>query len=171
MISSRREDSLKRAQDEIKAGEGADILYHAGDASKEEDVTALLSDALEKMGTVDILVNSQGVNKKFPGTEFPADTWDAMFNANVKSVMLTCKHFGRYMKVHDIHGKIINLSSVIGIRAVGNGGGADASYVTFNPKAWERPADYPFPIREPETTFCSGSIRFIRPDPDDMPTY
>ena len=85
--------------------------------------------------------------------------------------MLTCKHFGRYMKVHDIHDKIINLSSVIGIRAIGSGGGADASYVTFNPKAWERPADYPFPIREPETTFCSGSIRFIRPDPDDMPTY
>ena len=58
MISSRREDSLKRAQDEIKAGGGADILYHAGDTSKEEDVTALLSDALEKMGTVDAKPNN-----------------------------------------------------------------------------------------------------------------
>ena len=75
-----------------------------------------------------ILVNSQGFNKKFPGTEFPVDMWDAMFEANVKSVMLTCKHFGKYMKEHDIHGKIINLSSVRGIRAVGNGGNGNVGY-------------------------------------------
>lgn len=50
-------------------------------------------------------------------------------------------------------------------------GGADASYVTFNPKAWEKPEDYPYVLRAPETSFCAGSIRFIRPEPDDMPTY
>lgn len=128
MISSRKEESLKRACSEIKANCGADILYHPGDATVEADVEALLADALDKMGTVDILVNSQGFNKKHPGTEFPVDDWDAMFDANVKSVMFTSKHFGKYMKDNDVHGKIINVGSVRGIRAVGNGGMGNVGY-------------------------------------------
>lgn len=128
MISSRKEESLKRAAREIKTNCGAEVLDHAGDASKEAEVETLLQAALKQMGTVDILVNSQGFNKKFPGTEFPVDQWEAMFDANVKSVMLTCKHFGRYMKEHNVHGKIINLSSVRGIRAVANGGGGNVGY-------------------------------------------
>ena len=89
---------------------------------------ALLKAALDEMGTVDILVNAQGFNRKHPGDEFPLDDWDAMFNANVTSIMLTCKHIGGYMKKNGIHGKIINLSSVRGIRAVGNGGMGNVGY-------------------------------------------
>lgn len=128
MISSRKLDSLERAVKEIKDNTGLTVLHCAGDASIEADVEALLAAAVKEMGTVDILVNSQGFNKKFPGTEFPEEAWDAMFNANVKSVMFTCKHFGKYMKDHDIHGKIINVSSVRGIRAVGNGGMGNVGY-------------------------------------------
>lgn len=128
MISSRKEDSLCRAQKELKESCGCLALYHVGDASKEEDVRDLLKAALSEMGTVDILVNSQGFNKKFPGTEFPEEQWNAMFDANVKSVMFTCKHFGKYMKDNNIHGKIINVSSVRGIRAVANGGGGNVGY-------------------------------------------
>lgn len=128
MISSRNAKSLERAQQEIRTNCGAEILYHAADASAEEEVEGLLQKALTQMGKVDILVNSQGYNKKFPGTEFPVSQWEAMFEANVKSVMLTCKHFGKYMKKNGIHGKIINLSSVRGIRAVGNGGGGNVGY-------------------------------------------
>lgn len=128
MIASRKEEPLKRAQQEIKANCGADILYHITDAAKEKDVERLLQASVAQMGTVNILVNSQGFNKKFPGTEFPVDQWETMFDANVKSVMLTCKHFGKYMKDHAVHGKIINLSSVRGIRAVANGGGGNVGY-------------------------------------------
>lgn len=128
MISSRKEDSLKRAQKEIKDKTGLDILYCVGDAGQESDVEHLLATAVKEMGTVDILVNSQGFNKKFPGTEFPGDVWDQMFNANVKSIMFTCKHFGKYFKDNNVHGKIINLSSVRGIRAVGNGGMGNVGY-------------------------------------------
>lgn len=50
-------------------------------------------------------------------------------------------------------------------------GGADVSYPTFNPKAWNRPEGYPFTIREPEIRYCSGAVRFHRPEPADMPMY
>lgn len=128
LISSRKQESLERAQKEIKGNIGAEIKAFAADASKETDVEALLKSALEQLGTVDILVNSQGFNKKHPGTEFPLDDWSAMFDANVTSVMLTIKHFAKYMKDHGVHGKIINVSSVRGIRAVGNGGMGNVGY-------------------------------------------
>jgi NAD(P)-dependent dehydrogenase (short-subunit alcohol dehydrogenase family) len=70
MISSRKEESLKRACAEIKEKTGLDILYCVADATKEDEVKKLLATALEKMGSVQILVNAQGFNKKFPGTEF-----------------------------------------------------------------------------------------------------
>jgi gluconate 5-dehydrogenase len=128
MITSRKEASLKRAQSEIKKNTGLGILYHVADVTDEGEVEALLQDALDKMGTVDILVNSQGYNKKFPGTEFPLNEWETLFDVNVTSLMLTCKHFGKYWKDNDKHGKIINIGSVRGIRAVGNGGMGNVGY-------------------------------------------
>lgn len=130
MISSRKEESLERAKAEIKEKTGLEILSCAGDASNEDDVIALVDYAVKTMGKVDILVNSQGFNKKFPGTETPKDVFEQMLSANVTSMMLTCKHFGKYMKENDIHGKIINIGSVRGVRAVGNGGGGNVGYCT-----------------------------------------
>ena len=130
MIASRKEASLQRAQKEIRDKTGLEVLYQTADVTKEPDVEALLAAAVAQMGTVDILVNAQGLNKKCPGTEITVEMWDAMFDANVKSIMLTCKHFGKYMLDHDIHGKVINLSSVRGIRASGDGGRGNACYCT-----------------------------------------
>lgn len=128
MITSRKEESLKRAQSEIKESSGVDVLYHVADVTDEDAVEKLLDAAVDEMGTVDILVNSQGYNKKFPGTEFPIDEWNKLMDVNVKSLMLTCKHFGKYWKDNDKQGKIINVGSVRGIRAVGNGGMGNVGY-------------------------------------------
>lgn len=120
-IASRKEESLQRAQKEIKDDCGCVVGYYLVDAGKEDSVKALCEQAVHDMGHVDILVNAQGFNKKFPITEMDGDVWDQMFNVNVKSVMLTCKYFGKHMKEDLGHGKIINLSSVRGIRACGGG--------------------------------------------------
>jgi len=126
-ISSRNEDSLKHAQSEIKSGTGLEVSYYVTDATKEDQVEAVCKKSIKDFGKMNILVNAQGFNKKFPGTEFPVDVWDAMFETNVKSFMLTCKHFGKHM-MEIGGGKIINLSSVRGIRAVGNGGMGNVGY-------------------------------------------
>jgi len=126
-ISSRKEDSLKRAQQEIKDASGCDVSYYVADASDEAQVEAMCKQAIKDFGQVDILVNGQGFNKKYPGTEFPVEIWDAMFDANVKSLMLTCKHFGKHM-MEIGGGKIVNISSVRGARAVLNGGGGNVGY-------------------------------------------
>ena len=91
------------------------------DITDEKSVAQLAEQVVSKFGTVDILVNSQGVNVKRPATEFPVADWDFMFNINVRGTMLTCREFGKVM-IEQKSGKVINLSSVRGIRATFWGG-------------------------------------------------
>ncbi len=69
------------------------------------------------MGTVDILVNSQGQNIKEPFAEQTVTNWNTLFDNNVKGVMLCCREFGKVM-LEKKRGKIINVSSVAGDRGV-----------------------------------------------------
>jgi NAD(P)-dependent dehydrogenase (short-subunit alcohol dehydrogenase family) len=112
--------SMERAQEvaaDIRAKyKTSDAVAMKFDISDEKSVAALRDQVVSTFGTVDILVNSQGVNVKKNGTEFPVADWDFMFNINVRGTMLTCREFGKVM-VERKKGKVINLSSVRGVRA------------------------------------------------------
>ncbi|MCU6762078.1 Gluconate 5-dehydrogenase [uncultured Roseburia sp.] len=110
-IASRKEESLQRAVSEIKEACGADVTYYICDATDEAQVEAMAEKSFADFGKVDILVCSQGFNKKFDAEEFPMDVWDDMFNVNVKGVMMCNKHFGKRMKANG-YGKIIDITSV-----------------------------------------------------------
>ena len=112
-ISSRTEEKLKAACEELKAETGLEFKYHACDATDEAAVAELARKANEDFGHIDILVNSQGMNKKHPLAEFPVEEFDAVMRANVTSVLITSKHFAEYMKKNG-YGKIINVTSVRG---------------------------------------------------------
>ena len=152
LISSRREDALKAACEDIKAkaAEGVKVTYFAGDAGEEEAVKAMLDYTVsaEGLGGCDIVVNSQGYNKKMWSWEIDTKVWNAMLQTNITSVMFVCKYFGNWMKNNNLeegeyvapeagqpnlnkgYGKIINIGSVRGIRAVANGGGGNVPYNT-----------------------------------------
>ena len=112
-IASRNEDSLKRAQAEIKEACGKEVKYFVCDASKEEEVEALVQKAVAEMGKIDILCCSQGLNKKFPAQEFPMDIYMQMLQINVYGLMCCAKHFGKHM-MENGYGKIVLVSSVRG---------------------------------------------------------
>src|SRR5947208_4287951 len=63
VISSRHENELRTALDEIVRGTGRRGVYVVADMSRREDVSRLAKIALEKMGRVDILINNAGTNK------------------------------------------------------------------------------------------------------------
>jgi len=86
------------------------------DITEEKSVIALRDNVIKEFGTVDILVNSQGINIKEQATKFSTQDWDAMFHVNVRGTMLACREFGKVM-IENKHGKVINISSVRGIRA------------------------------------------------------
>jgi NAD(P)-dependent dehydrogenase (short-subunit alcohol dehydrogenase family) len=99
----------------------AEVISLKVDTTDENSVIALKDQVLDHFGTVDILVNAHGVNLKKAATDFSVNEWDWIFNVNVRGTMLTCREFGKIMIPHK-HGKVINLSSVRGVRATAWGG-------------------------------------------------
>lgn len=115
-IASRNLENLEKVAKELSSTCNAEITAFQVDIADEKSVSQLKNQTLSKYGTVDILVNSQGYNAKSPATEFPIQEWDKLFDINVKGTMLACKEFGKTM-IEKRKGKIINISSVRGIRA------------------------------------------------------
>jgi NAD(P)-dependent dehydrogenase (short-subunit alcohol dehydrogenase family) len=107
----------KKIQSETKSEAGAFQV----DITDKQSVARLAEQVLARFKTVDILVNSQGLNIKRDAVGFPSEDWDQMFNVNVRGTMLACSEFGKVM-VEKKRGKVINLSSVRGVRATLWGG-------------------------------------------------
>ena len=122
-IASRNEESLKEGVKKIKEACGADAKYFHVDVSDAESIKKLVEDAESAMGHIDILVNSQGYNKKYPCWDFPLDEWQKHLDINVTGVMLSCVEFAKKMKERG-WGRIINVSSIRGLLAAPGGGGA-----------------------------------------------
>lgn len=126
-IVSRKEESLKRAQSEIKEASGIDVSYYTADAADESRIEALVAEAVADFGKIDILVCAQGLNQKHPAEDFPMDVFRQMMEINVVGVMMCCKHFGRHM-IENGYGKIVILGSVRG--KIATRGAGNAAYCT-----------------------------------------
>ena len=115
-VSSKLENACKK----ITAETGSQAAAFTVDVTSDESTANLAAQVVEKYGTVDILVNAHGINLKAPAVDIPVAGWDSLFAVNVKGTMLTCKAFGKIM-VEKKKGKIINLSSIRGIRGTDGG--------------------------------------------------
>jgi gluconate 5-dehydrogenase len=109
-IASRDEAKLNRSARLIEEEIGKTIHVMTADVSEESATERLAVDFLARFGKIDILVNAQGYNKKYPASEHPMDEWDRMFDVNIRSIMLCCKYFGRPM-IAARYGRIVNISS------------------------------------------------------------
>ncbi|THH30889.1 hypothetical protein EUX98_g3271 [Antrodiella citrinella] len=76
-------------------------------------VKGLFDNALHAMGgTVDILVNCAGIQRRSPSVDFSEQDWDDVLNVNLKACWLLCQAAGRHM-VPRRRGKIINFCSLL----------------------------------------------------------
>src|SRR6478672_13147728 len=71
-------------------------------------------------GRCDVMVNNAGIVKTFPFIDFPLDNWLATVNVNITGTLLCSQRAARLM-VPKRWGRIINIASVAGMRAVGKG--------------------------------------------------
>ena len=92
------------------------------DASSADSVALVEGDISSHEGPISILVNNAGITRDNLLLRMKGDEWNAVIATNLTSVFLTSKVFVRGMlKLR--HGRIINISSVIG--AMGNAGQAN----------------------------------------------
>lgn len=120
VVASRNLERLNEVAKEIQSKTGGEALALQVDVTAENTVAGLVEKVLAEFRTVDILVNAMGLNIKREAVEYPMEDWDLIFDINVKGTMITCKHFGKVMREKK-QGKIINMSSVRGIRGYTGG--------------------------------------------------
>jgi NAD(P)-dependent dehydrogenase (short-subunit alcohol dehydrogenase family) len=90
----------------------------------ESDVAALIDQAMESFGRLDVMFNNAGIGGAFGViTEVTVEDWDETFAVLVRGVFLGVKHATRAMLRNDV-GPNINTASVAGI----SGGGGPVAY-------------------------------------------
>lgn len=112
------EKEALEVENEIKNMD-VDVISIKGDISKIDDVQNIVSKAKEKFGNIDIMVNNAGITKDGLILRMKEEDFDSVIDVNLKGVFNCLKSITPIM-VKQKHGKIINLSSVVGVS--GNAG-------------------------------------------------
>lgn len=117
-----QEAALAETRDQA-AEAGGSAVCRVTDVSKEEDIKALVKEALDLHGRIDILVNNAGITgRMLPFSEDDPEDWKTVFGVNLLSAVMAVKHAAPVMQAQK-KGAIVNVASVAGIRA---GAGSNA---------------------------------------------
>ncbi len=114
----RRLDSALETEQRIKDEGGACFAFEA-DVSRSKDCEAIARACVETYGRIDILHNNVGIGTGDTGpVGLPEETWDRIFDVNLKSMFPTCKHVLPRMR-EQRSGAIVNISSIAAVCSVG----------------------------------------------------
>jgi NAD(P)-dependent dehydrogenase (short-subunit alcohol dehydrogenase family) len=115
VLIDRAPDRLKRLYPEL-AGSRDHYLAPSVDILNVEAVDRTVVETLDRLGRIDVLVNTAGGFRAGPSLDqTPLDDWDALFDLNAKSVFLTCRAVIPSMRRQQF-GRIVNISSRGGLK-------------------------------------------------------
>ncbi len=98
--------------DEFKA-DGLDVSAIQADVSQIEQIKESYATSLDILGgTVDILINSAGIQRRYPSEDFPEQEWSKVIAINLDATFYYCKYAGNTM-IENGGGKIINIASLM----------------------------------------------------------
>ena len=118
VLAARRLDKLKEVE-EYAASLGVKAISVSTDVSVAADCRRLVDTCVETFGRVDILVNNAGITRDGLVMMMKESDFDAVIDTNLKGAFLCMKAVSRIM-MKQRYGRIVNLSSVVGLR--GNAG-------------------------------------------------
>ncbi len=105
--------SQKKAELLVKALGEDKVKAISCDGTNSEEVSRAVREAVDFLGSIDILANNSGITKDQILLRMKEEEWDEVIHTNLKSVFLFSKAVCRYMLRKG--GSIINTSSVMGI--------------------------------------------------------
>jgi NAD(P)-dependent dehydrogenase (short-subunit alcohol dehydrogenase family) len=94
-------------------GKAFSITYNGGER---ESIDHMVQQVVQQAGSIDILVNNAAVIEIAPFLEIEEQSYDRVFNVNVKGLLFTLQGAARVMIEKGKGGKIINLASQAGRR-------------------------------------------------------
>lgn len=123
VISDINQDNLNNTYAELSKS-NSNVLAIKTDISKLKEAQHLIEKTLESYDKVDVLVNNAGITRDNLLMRMNEDEWDQVIDINLKGTFNCIKAVTRAM-VKQKYGKIINISSVVGL--MGNAGQSNYS--------------------------------------------
>jgi len=95
------------------------VIFVPGDISVYEDDEQLVKKTVEHFGGLDILVNNAGINGQLPERkpfhEYSKDFWEKVISIDLNGTFFLSQIASNYMIRQGRGGKIINISSIMGV--------------------------------------------------------
>ena len=83
-----------------------------GDVSQEKDITRMCNEVIEKLGSLDILINNAGVQMSSPSEKVETSDFDKVIQVNLRGAYLCAREAIKHFLATGNKGIIINVSSV-----------------------------------------------------------
>jgi NAD(P)-dependent dehydrogenase (short-subunit alcohol dehydrogenase family) len=115
VITDINADALKVALDELATF--GPVSGVSGDVRSMQDAGEMVRAAVDRHGSLDVLVCNAGITSVMPIEILEEEEWDRVLATNVKGVFTLVKHAVPHMKAQG-HGSIVTLGSEMGIVAV-----------------------------------------------------
>lgn len=110
VLAARRHERIDALATRL-ADAGHAALSVGTDVTDERAVASLFDRALNRFGTVDVLVNNAGIADSTPADETPLALWRKVMDTNLTSAFLCARSAIPIMKRQG-HGRIINVGSI-----------------------------------------------------------
>jgi 3-oxoacyl-[acyl-carrier protein] reductase len=98
---------------------GGEAIAVQADISKEEEAKKLINEAVKQYGRLDVLVNNAGITKDNLLMRMSEADFDSVIDINLKGTFF-CMKYASTVMLKQKSGKIVNISSVVGL--IGNVG-------------------------------------------------
>lgn len=98
---------------EAAGGKAAHLVI---DVVKPEDCQRLMDAAVSKFGSLDILVNCAGITRDGVIHKMTDEQWDMVVDISLKGTFNCIRAAAKYMRKEGHNGRIINISSMSGVR-------------------------------------------------------
>ncbi len=93
---------------------GRQVVAIRADVSNPEDADLMVDETVKALGSLDILINNAGITKDTLLIRMKDEDWDRVIDVNLKGAFLVTRAAVRHM-MKKRYGRIVNISSVIGI--------------------------------------------------------
>jgi len=116
-LASRRVERLKELRAEIDA-EGGEAHVYELDVVNLSSVRACVARVEADLKKIDILVNNSGVSAQGRALDVSEEDYDYVMDTNLKGAFFVAQQVGKVMLERKTPGRIINIASVAGMRAL-----------------------------------------------------
>jgi 3-hydroxybutyrate dehydrogenase len=108
--------AVEQERQALEQASGGKALYSGHDLTKAVEIEAMMKEAADAFGGVDILINNAGMQHVAPVEDFPVEKWDLIIALNLTSAFHTSRFAVPYMKSKK-WGRIIQTASAHSLTA------------------------------------------------------